>query len=219
MINNKCTRICKFAIAKEGWVFIVALISLTIFSIYYLPLLITIILCLVTLFVIQFFRDPIREMPNNDRAILSPADGKIVLVSQAYDEYRKCDSIKVSIFMNVFNVHSQRSPATGVVKSINYFTGHFFNASLDKSSSLNERNALILELPNKDNITIIQIAGLIARRILCYAKIGQQLKKGERYGFIRFGSRIDIYLPLNYKILVSIGDIVYSQQTIIAEIP
>lgn len=219
MINNKCTKMCKLAIAKEGWVFIGISILLTIFSVNYFPALITIIFVLATLFLIQFFRDPIREMPSNDKAILAPADGKIVLVANAYDEYRKCDAIKISIFMNVFNVHSQRAPADGIVKDINYFKGNFLNASLDKSSNLNERNALILELPNKDNITVVQIAGLIARRILCYAQVGQQLKRGEKYGFIRFGSRVDIYLPINYKVLVSIGDVVHSQQAVIAEIP
>ncbi|MGZ5074007.1 MAG: phosphatidylserine decarboxylase, partial [Usitatibacter sp.] len=129
------------------------------------------------------------------------------------------EALKVSVFMNVFNVHSNRSPVDATVKDVVYNKGMFVNASFDKASSDNERNALILRMEDGTELSCVQIAGLIARRILCYAKPGDRLTRGQRYGFIRFGSRVDLYLPLGSKPRVAIGDKVKATSTVIAELP
>ncbi|HQT27346.1 MAG TPA: phosphatidylserine decarboxylase, partial [Burkholderiales bacterium] len=170
-----------------------------------------------TLFVLQFFRDPPRNIPENPGAVLSPADGRIVAVEKVKDPYLDRDSVKVSVFMNVFNVHSNRSPVDGEVMKIWYFPGKFVNADLDKASLENERNAIWIRT-DKGDVTCVQVAGLIARRILCYAKEGQMLSRGERYGFIRFGSRVDVYLPPESRILAGIGDKVYATESVLAEL-
>lgn len=121
--------------------------------------------------------------------------------------------------MNVFNVHSNRSPVDGTVKKVTYFPGKFFNAALDKASLENERNAMIIETTQGHSVTAVQVAGLVAKRILCYAKVGQIIGRGERYGFIRFGSRVDVYLPLGTRPRVSIGDRVSATTTVLAELP
>jgi phosphatidylserine decarboxylase len=120
--------------------------------------------------------------------------------------------------MNVFNVHSNRSPVDGTVESVQYSPGSFVNADLDKASTENERNAMVLRLDSGDRVTVIQVAGLIARRILCYVKPGDRLARGQRYGFIRFGSRVDVYLPLTARPRVAVGDIVYATTTVLAEL-
>jgi len=171
-------------------------------------------------FILQFFRDPPREIPQGERLVLCPADGRVIVVGEAPDPYRGgVKSVKVSIFMNVFNVHSQRAPVDGTVKEIQYSKGLFVNAALDKASSDNERNALILTLDNGVEISCVQVAGLIARRILCYVKTGERLSRGQRYGFIRFGSRVDVYLPPGSVPKVAIGDIVAASSTVLAELP
>ena len=171
-------------------------------------------------FILQFFRDPPREIPQGERLVLCPADGRVIVVGEAPDPYRGgVKSVKVSIFMNVFNVHSQRAPVDGTVKEIQYSKGLFVNAALDKASSDNERNALILTLDNGVEISCVQVAGLIARRILCYVKTGERLSRGQRYGFIRFGSRVDVYLPPGSVPKVAIGDIVKASSTVLAELP
>ena len=121
--------------------------------------------------------------------------------------------------MNVFNVHSQRSPVDGVIKQVKYSKGLFVNAAFDKASSDNERNALVLRLDNGVDISCVQVAGLIARRILCYVQPGERLSRGQRYGFIRFGSRVDVYLPPGSKPRVAIGDHVSASSTVLAELP
>jgi phosphatidylserine decarboxylase len=134
------------------------------------------------------------------------------------DPYRGVDALKISVFMNVFNVHSNRSPVDAVVKDVIYSKGLFVNASFDKASSDNERNALILRMDDGTELSCVQVAGLIARRILCYVKPGDRLKRGERYGFIRFGSRVDVYLPPDARPRVAIGDKVKATTTVIAEL-
>lgn len=166
----------------------------------------------------NFFRDPPRTIPEDANVILSPADGKIICIEQAHDVYQDVQALKISVFMNVFNVHSNRAPADGEVLDVQYFAGKFVNADFDKASTENERNAVILRMSNGQRITFVQVAGLIARRILCYTKPGEWLKRGERYGFIRFGSRVDVYLPLNATPLVSIGQKVKATETILARI-
>lgn len=168
-----------------------------------------------TVFVLQFFRDPTRTPPADPDAVIAPADGRIVKVEKVRDPWLERDALMISVFMNVFNVHSNKSPVDGEVRSIWYTPGKFVNADLDKASTENERNALHL-VAARGEITCVQIAGLIARRILCYARVGDTLTRGERYGFIRFGSRVDVYLPVSARAEVSIGQKVTGGQTILA---
>lgn len=202
-------------IAREGWPFlagsiVIALLATVWCAAWSIPL------WIIALFVLQFFRDPPREIPQDAGAVLSPADGRIVAVERVYDPYVNREAIKVSVFMNVFNVHSNRSPVDGTVQQVWYFRGKFVNADLDKASTENERNAVWLKTADGTDITSVQVAGLIARRILCYAKAGDALARGQRYGFIRFGSRVDVYLPLDTGVKVSIGDKVSATTTILA---
>tara|TARA_S200000501_G_scaffold350704_1_gene367950 strand:- start:463 stop:1101 length:639 start_codon:yes stop_codon:yes gene_type:complete len=203
-------------LAKEGWPFIFfAFILIIVFS--YFGFFWSIPFWIITLFVVQFFRDPPRLVPVEKKAILSPADGRVILVSKEQDPYLNRETIKISIFMNVFNVHSNRIPIDGKVEKIEYFPGKFFNADLDKASLQNERNVVIISTVNDMKITCVQVAGLIARRILCYIQKGDKVERGQRYGFIRFGSRVDIYLPVNTQIKVCVGDKVLASESIIAE--
>jgi len=174
-------------------------------------------LWLITFFILQFFRDPPRDVPLGDQYILSPADGRIVAVMACTDPYLQRPAIKISVFMNVFNVHSNRAPVAGTVRQVVYQPGRFFNADLDKASTDNERNAIVLENARGQSLTCVQVAGLIARRILCYTTVGAQLKPGQRYGFIRFGSRVDVYLPPESRVRAAIGDKVSATTTILAE--
>lgn len=169
-------------------------------------------------FCVQFFRDPPREIPQGDKLVLSPADGRIVAIEPVRDPWLERDTLKVSVFMNVFNVHSNRSPVDGEVKQVWYHPGKFINADLAKASTENERNALHIRSGEHD-ITCVQVAGLIARRILCYVEAGAQLTRGQRYGFIRFGSRVDVYLPTGSRVKVTIGDKVSATTTVLAELP
>ena len=172
-----------------------------------------------TVFALQFFRDPAREIPQNPEAVLSPVDGRIVVVERARDPYRDVDALKISIFMNVFNVHSQKSPADCTVTKVVYNKGKFVNADLDKASTENERNAVLATTASGREITFVQVAGLVARRILCYTQAGAKLSRGERYGFIRFGSRVDMYLPVDAQVQVAIGDKVTGVSTVLARLP
>ena len=205
-------------IAREGWphlaiVTAVALASTYLFGAW------SLIAWIAVLFVLQFFRDPARSVPEGKGLVLSPADGRVIKVETAHDPYLKRDAILVSVFMNVFNVHSNRSPVDGTVSDIWYFPGKFVNADLDKASTENERNAMHIKTPTGADITCVQVAGLIARRILCYVKQGDTLVRGQRYGFIRFGSRVDVYLPRDAKLRTSIGDKVYATTSVLAELP
>jgi phosphatidylserine decarboxylase len=142
-----------------------------------------------------------------------------VTVGTARDPYLDRDALKISVFMNVFNVHSNRSPVDGTVANAWYHPGSFVNAALHKASLENERNALHLRTAEDVDVTCVQIAGLVARRILCYVKPGDTLSRGQRYGFIRFGSRVDVYLPPLATPKVAVGDSVYATETILAELP
>jgi phosphatidylserine decarboxylase len=206
-------------IAREGWTFaaiaIVAAALLTGWGQGFLALL----AWLVVVFILQFFRDPARTIPQEPKAVLSPADGRIVKVEQVRDPYLDRDALKISVFMNVFNVHSNRSPVDGTVVNRWYHAGSFLNAALDKASLENERNALHLRTSAGDDVTCVQIAGLVARRILCYVEPGAALARGQRYGFIRFGSRVDVYLDPSAKPRVAVGDKVAATETILAQFP
>jgi len=203
-------------IAREGWPFLGIAVVVSLAVAFLLGWGWSIPFWIAALFVLQFFRDPPRTVPADPRAVVSPADGRIVSVGRARDPWLERDALKVSVFMNVFNVHSNRSPVDGVVKERWYFPGGFFNAALDKASLENERNALWLQTRDGRDVTCVQIAGLIARRILCYVGGGAELERGQRFGFIRFGSRVDVYLPLDAKLEAAIGDKVYAAETILA---
>jgi len=202
-------------IAREGWPYLLLLGIPAIFVMKFFGFYISLPIWVLFVFVLQFFRDPPRLVPVAPNAVLSPADGRIVAVEKTTDVYANREALKISIFMNVFNVHSNRVAVNGRIKSIQYFPGKFFNADLDKASTENERNAVIIESAGHI-VTLVQVAGLIARRILCYAHVGDFVKKGERYGFIRFGSRVDVYLPTEAEPLVSVGDKVYATTTLLA---
>jgi phosphatidylserine decarboxylase len=203
-------------IAREGWLFVLIALAAALLVGFLVGWWWSIPLWLAALFVLQFFRDPPREVPGDPGAVLSAADGRVVEVSRSQDPYVRREAIKVSVFMNVFNVHSNRSPVDGVVRERWYFPGAFVNAALDKASLENERNALWLRTPEGGDITCVQVAGLIARRILCYVGAGAELERGQRFGFIRFGSRVDHYLPLDAQVKVAIGDKVKAAETVLA---
>ena len=202
-------------IAREGWPFLAISLVLAITASAWCVTW-SIPLWIIFVFVLQFFRDPSREIPQEAGAVLSACDGRVIKVERAQDPYGQREAILVSVFMNVFNVHSNRSPVDGTVEQVQYFPGKFVNADLDKASLENERNAVVLKTAGGSIVTFVQVAGLIARRILCYIKAGDVLARGQRYGFIRFGSRVDVYLPLDAKVRVSIGDKVSATTTILA---
>ncbi len=204
-------------VAKEGWLFLtISVITSIVISFFSFETAIPI--WIISLFILQFFRDPVRSIPQEENLVVSAADGRIISIEKTTDPYKKRKAIKVSVFMNVFNVHSNKAPISGEIINKWYSAGKFLNASLSKSSLENERCALLIKTKNKKFVTCVQIAGLIARRILCYKKIGDNLSKGERYGFIRFGSRVDLYLPESATVIVKLGERVKNCESIIAKI-
>ena len=205
-----------FGIAKEGIPFILffafctlifALIDFKILSILFLAL---------TFFVLNFFRDPERYPPSDENVVVSPADGKVVEIKKVLDPIRNIEKSRISIFMNIFNVHVNRSPVSGEIKEIKYIPGKFFNAELDKSSEKNERNLINIK-SNHGDFTVVQIAGLIARRIVCWVKKGDKVLIGQRIGMIKFGSRVDLYIPSGYEIIINKGQKVVAGLTILAK--
>ena len=204
-------------IAKEGWFFLaIAFLVSALLTFIQNP--VSWIAWIVTLFILQFFRDPLRTKPSKKNVVLSAADGKVIAIEKMTDPYTNKSSIKVSVFMNVFNVHSNKCPVDGKILKKYYYPGKFLNAALSKASQENERCAITIQTKEKKIITCVQIAGLIARRILCYKDKGDEVKAGERYGFIKFGSRVDLYLPTNASIKVNLGQTVKNTETIIANI-
>jgi len=206
-------------IAREGWPFLIGSIVTALLLSGLVGGIVELLAWVIVLFVLQFFRDPPRDIPQDAGAVLSPCDGRVIKVERSQDTYGQREAILVSVFMNVFNVHSNRSPVDGKIELVQYFPGKFVNADLDKASSENERNAVVIKTAEGHTVTFVQVAGLIARRILCYVKAGDVLARGQRYGFIRFGSRVDVYLPLDANVKVSIGDKVSATTTILALLP
>ena len=203
-------------VAREGWPFLAVAFFISLGTNYFLGVAWALPLWLITIFILQFFRDPPRQIPDTPGAVICPADGKVIALGEVEDPYLKRPAKRVSVFMNVFNVHSNRIPVTGTIKEQWYTPGKFVNAALDKASLDNERNALWIRTEQGQDVVVVQVAGLIARRILCYVKPGEQVECGARYGFIRFGSRVDVYLPLNAKFEVSLGDSVKGASDVIA---
>ncbi|TFG91477.1 MAG: phosphatidylserine decarboxylase family protein [Syntrophobacterales bacterium] len=203
-----------FPIALDGLVFIVPLAVLTVLSLYFDVTWLSVLFLAATFFVLWFFRNPDRVTPEDEKAIISPADGRVIKIEEVdEEEMLKGRARKVSIFMSVFNVHVNRAPCTGSVKEIAYRKGKFFSANLDKASALNERNSVLIETVGGNRILTIQIAGLIARRIVCWVQEGKELEKGERFGLIKFGSRLEVFMPLDATIPVKVGDKVRAGET------
>jgi len=204
-------------IHNEGWVYFVISCLITIIIIPFYTIL-GIFLSIVSAYIFYFFRDPIRAIPNED-IVVSPADGLVTFVGSSknplHNKLDKKNYTKISIFLSIFDVHVNRMPINALVSSIKYIPGKFVNATLDKSSNDNERN-IICAKKKDDNFYIVQIAGLIARRIVCNLKNNQEVIKGDRIGIIKFGSRVDLYLPQNYNILISKGQRVVGGETIIS---
>ncbi len=210
----------KIPIAHEGYPFIAiaAFLSL-IFAITSHSFLLTLCL-LATAFITYFFRDPERFVPVIDTAVISPADGKIIVIEDVFDErFTNQEAIKISIFMNVFNVHVNRAPLCGTVERVIYSPGKFYSADSIKSAEHNEYCAIILDTDKGDKIACVQVAGLIARRIVCYIEQGDKIAAGRRFGLIRFGSRVDLYLPRTMQPEVNIGQKVTAGETILASTP
>ena len=213
----------RYIIHPEGWKF-AGILFVSSIILFYLSasILIAIIGFFLTFFVLWFFRDPKRNTPQDENLIISSADGKVCLIDEAYPpEELPIESQKmkrICVFMNVFNVHVNRSPVHGNVDHIVYKEGKFLNASLDKASDKNERSSLVLSTQNGTKIIVVQIAGLIARRILSFISPNMLLNQGERFGLIRFGSRVDIYLPLDAVEKCKVGDKVVAGESILASL-
>jgi phosphatidylserine decarboxylase len=210
-INNK------LPLAKEGFPFIFIGIGITLVFAVLGWATLTVITSLLTLFVIYFFRDPERHPSKAENAVMSPADGRILEIKYVADEDNPLGqlSTKVSIFMNVFNVHVNRIPVKGIVKKISYHPGKFLSADLDKASEQNENNRITLETDDSREILVIQIAGLVARRIACWIEKGDTVETGQRFGLIRFGSRLEVFLPRGSDIAVQVGQKVKAGETVI----
>ena len=206
----------RWPIAKEGLPFLIPAVLLTVlFGMVGWRIWMSLGI-LLSLFLAYFFRNPTRRIPDLQNVILSPADGRIVYVGEREEErFLREKTLKVSIFMSLFDVHLNRMPISGKVVERNYLPGHFHVASVEKSSLLNEQNAMILESEDRFRILLVQIAGFVARRIVCYAKAGDLLRKGEIFGLIRFGSRVDLYLPTVVKPIVRVGQHVKGGESII----
>jgi phosphatidylserine decarboxylase len=215
-MNNANRKYAHPIIAREGWPFLAGAIGVALVATLFAGWGWALVCWLIALFMLQFFRDPPRAVPPDPQTILSAADGQVVVVERVDDPYLDRSALKISVFMNVFNVHSNRSPVDGVIHKTWYHPGRFFNAAVAKASLENERNALWIKTLSGVDVTCVQIAGLIARRILCYVKTGDRLTRGQRYGFIRFGSRVDLYLPSSATPRVSVGDKVHAASSVLA---
>lgn len=206
----------KWIIAKEGIPFLIPSLIVTIlFGLMGWGFLLFLGI-IVSVFIAFFFRNPKRTIPSTKNAIVSPADGRIVEINQCEEmNFLKDKTLKLSIFMSLFDVHINRAPVSGRVLEIKHRAGRFMMANMEKSSHLNEQNAILMETEDNLKILLVQVAGFIARRIVCYLNPGDILRKGEIFGMIRFGSRIDLYLPTKFKPIVHLGDHVKGGETII----
>jgi phosphatidylserine decarboxylase len=202
-------------VASEGWPFILPLAVVTVLLFVFGWKNTGCVALVLTLFVLFFFRDPERVAPEGKGVIVSPADGKVIVVKDSYEpDYLKQDVKQVSIFLSVFNVHVNRAPIGGSIETVKYNPGKFHVASVDKASLDNEQTGMVI-FDGKNKVLVKQIAGLIARRIVCYAKPGDTIKAGERYGLIRFGSRVDLFLPKDTDIMVKVGDRIKGSRDVI----
>ncbi|HSR10525.1 MAG TPA: phosphatidylserine decarboxylase family protein [Thermodesulfobacteriota bacterium] len=207
-------------IAREGWgyILVLALIALFFWAMR-LPVWAT-LFTLITAFVVYFFRDPERVIPEGEKTVLSPADGRVVQIEPVTEEkFLKGPAVKVSIFMSLFDVHVNRNPLTGRILDTDYAPGKFLRADLKQASVSNERNALLVENEQGSKIVVVQVAGLIARRIVCRVKKSDPVERGKRFGLICFGSRLDIYLPEGATVQVKLGQKTRAGETILGMLP
>jgi phosphatidylserine decarboxylase len=202
-------------IAPDGYPFIIIFAIITVLVYVFGKLWIAVLPLIITLFMVLFFRDPERTTPGDKGVFVSPADGKVILIKDVYEkDYLKSDSKEISIFMSVFDVHVNRAPCDGSVNLVQHFPGQFLPAHKDAASIKNENTIMVLE-GNDGKILVRQVAGLLARRIVCKVKAGDVLRRGERYGMIKFGSRLDVYLPKDAEIKVKLGEKVKAGETVI----
>lgn len=177
------------------------------------------VLAALAVYTAWFFRNPHRDIPVGEALIVSPGDGKVIAVEQEFEpRFLKEDSIRISIFLNVFSVHINRVPCAGTIQQVGYQPGKFIAANNPHASVQNEQNALLIQRHDGKKVLCVQVAGLIARRIVCWASAGEQVVKGERYGLIRFGSRMDVFLPRESVVKVKVGDWVKGGASILAEL-
>lgn len=208
-----------FPVASEGLPLIVSSAFVTVYLAALGLSMVALFFGAVTCFIVFFFRDPDRVIPTEDGAVVSPADGKVVEVRVVSEsDVAREKMLKVSVFMSVFNVHVNRIPTDGTVVDISYYPGRFFSANLDKASKDNERNAVSLDIENGRRLVVVQVAGLIARRIVCRIHKGDHLRRGQRFGIICFGSRLDVYLPSDTKPAVSVGDKVLAGTSVLGHL-
>jgi phosphatidylserine decarboxylase len=203
-------------IAYEGLPFIVFSLILTLLAVFFGVIWLAVLLAAITVFIICFFRNPERHFQDDVKLVICPADGKVIRIEEVDVEGTITGHFKkISIFMNVFNVHVNRSPYNGKVEAIAYHKGKFLSANLDKASAENERNEIMIRTEDGRTLWVVQIAGLIARRIVCWTHEGARLEKGERFGLIRFGSRVEVFLPPDSRVVVNLGDKVKAGRTTI----
>lgn len=203
---------------EEGYVYIFSAAIIAFFG-FFISSVLGFVLLIIAAWCIYFFRDPVRFVNFDENVICSPADGKIVDISRRFPPIETGlneEMNKISIFLDIFDVHVNRSPVSGTVEKIVYHKGKFFNAGADKASDENERNTIIMDSIH-GKVAFVQIAGFLARRIVCNASYGQHLNAGEKYGIIKFGSRVDLYLPLPLKIKIQLGQTMIGGETIVAE--
>jgi phosphatidylserine decarboxylase len=201
-------------IAREGYIFIIVAAFFTLVAFFFALRWAAFLLLILTAFIIWFFRNPERNTPPGEKLVISPADGEVIKI----EEIREHELIpgplrKISIFMNIFSVHVNRVPCAGRIEAIRYYEGKFLSANLDKASSDNERNGLVVRMNDGRAIGMIQVAGLVARRIVCWVKQGMRVEKGERFGLIRFGSRVEVLMPADTTVMVKPGDRVRAGET------
>jgi phosphatidylserine decarboxylase len=214
--KDKCFMKHDSVIAHEGYPFIIFSLVVTVFVAFFGISWLIILFAFITFFIIWFFRNPERYFQEEEKVLISPADGKVIKIEDVEVNGTVSGRFKkISIFMNVFNVHVNRAVYSGKIETINYLEGKFFSANLDKASLDNERNEIMIRSEDGHSIWMVQIAGLIARRIVCWVNVGTTIKKGERFGLIRFGSRVDVYLPEDSQISVKLKDKVKAGQTVL----
>ncbi len=211
----------RLGIAREGFPFVGIGLVITLVCLFLGLISLTIVAGALTLFVLYFFRDPERQAEVQEGALLTPADGKVLGVWNlgGGENPLGARAVKVSVFMSLFNVHVNRIPARGKVGKVSYRRGAFFAANLDKASEKNEQNAVFLDTRDGKRIVFVQIAGLIARRIACWVREGDEVQAGQRFGLIRFGSRVDVYLPEGTRVVVQPGHNVKAGRTILGYLP
>ena len=202
-------------IAVEGYPFIVLAGFVTMFFALISWKILAVIAFILTLFITYFFRNPERTLPEDENAVVAPADGVIIFLGPSSEEHVMAEMTKISIFMSVFNVHINRAPISGLIVETFYNRGKFMDVRDERATFENERSGLVLENARGTRIVVVQVAGLIARRIICYLQKGDQAIRGKRYGLIRFGSRLDVYIPTNADLRVKMGDKTVAGETIL----